>query len=340
MRKTLTIGKLILITLCLAIWLSSGSLPAEASDESQHNSAWLPNIHYTENGLSVTPNDRQESLDFYLTVYQPTMDASLQWTGDYKVCDAGDTSEAYKEAMLARINYFRAMAGVPANIVFSPECNAMAQETALMMSRNAALSHDPPSSWACYSNEGASAAGLSNLSIGYTGLDAVTSQMAEYGDNNYQAGHRRWILCPQSQFFGTGDVPGTADYRYRPANALLVVDQEHYNDPRPATREEFVAWPPPGYTPGPFVFPRWTFSYAGADFSRASVSMTSNGQQIGVRLEKLAENMCEPTLVWVPEVDWQSLDLSADRSFEVTVRNVRVGGVSRTFGYTVVVFGL
>ncbi len=329
-----------LIALCLAALFSVTGVRVYAADDSQQPSLWLPQITVESDEPFVNLQDRQTSLDLYRTVYAPTTDVQVAWSGAYDSCDAGETSSEYKAAVLSRVNYFRAMAGVPANIVFSPQYNNMAQDAALMMSRNATLDHNPPSTWACYTEDGATAAGLSNISIGYHGIDAVTSQMAEYGDNNYKAGHRRWLLCPQSQYFGTGDVTGVDDNSFRPANALWVVDQEHYYDSRPNTREEFVAWPPPGYVPAPVVFPRWSFSYAGADFSSASVSMTSDGQPIGVRLENLADNMCEPTLVWAPEVDWQSLDLSADRTFEVTVHNVRVGGESRTFAYTVVVFGI
>jgi len=43
-------------------------------------------------------------------------------------------------------------------VAFSSALSAKAQEAALMMARNETLSHGPPSSWACYTGTGASAA--------------------------------------------------------------------------------------------------------------------------------------------------------------------------------------
>src|SRR3954464_7620558 len=61
---------------------------------------------------------------------------------------------------------------------------------------------------------------------------------------------------------GTGDVPssGPADDPYPAANELCVFDGNTFG-PRPATREEYVAWPPPGYVPYQVVGPRWSFAY-------------------------------------------------------------------------------
>ena len=52
--------------------------------------------------------------------------------------------------MLLRLNYYRAMAGVPATVTFSDTYNAMDQQAALMMSANGQLSHSPPTTWTCY----------------------------------------------------------------------------------------------------------------------------------------------------------------------------------------------
>src|SRR5690606_16792170 len=98
-----------------------------------------------------------------------------------------------------------------------------------------------------------------------------------------------WILLPQLRVMGTGDVPGSETFN--PANALWVVDKS-VHDPRPQTREPFVAWPPPGYVPYRVVYPRWSFSYAGADFSHTTVHMAQNGEEVAVEVE--------PLYVWEP----------------------------------------
>ena len=74
-------------------------------------------------------------------------------------CDAGTTSAAFRDSVLLRLNYFRAMAGVPADVTFSDTYNAKAQQAALMMSVNNQLSHNPPTIWQCYTADGAEAAG-------------------------------------------------------------------------------------------------------------------------------------------------------------------------------------
>src|SRR5436305_6004134 len=100
---------------------------------------------------------------------------------------------------------------------------------------------------------------------------------------------------------GTGAVPqsGPASAPYPAANALWVLDPSRY-DARPETRDDFVAWPPPGYFPYQLSTPRWSFSYPGADFSNAAVTMTRDRAPVPVALEPYTAGYGESTLVWVP----------------------------------------
>src|SRR6185312_8522029 len=117
---------------------------------------------------------------------------------------------------------------------------------------------------------GASAAANSNLALGSFGPDSITGYINDFGANNTEAGHRRWLLYPQTQTMGTGDIP--AGNGFTNANATWVLDG-NYGTARPATRDGFVAWPPPGYVPYPVVFARWSFAYPNADFSTATVAV-------------------------------------------------------------------
>lgn len=299
---------------------------------------FLPLIQGTGEQLAVDTQDRQASLDFYLEQYVSSEDTAINWTGSHHSCSAGTTDQGFRQAVLRRINYFRAMAGVPASVNFSLESNQMAQAAALIMSANQKLSHSPTTSWICYSCEGKDGAGSSNLYLGVNGWKAITGYMKDPGAGNYAAGHRRWILYPQTQMMGTGDVPSTAGYPA--ANALRVFDT-HLWEARPATREEFVAWPPPGYVPYQVVFPRWSFSYAKADFSAASVTITSKGENLPVEQAPIQNGYGENTLVWIPlglsdGASWPRP--GEDTIYSVTIQNVLINNTSRNFNYKVVVF--
>jgi uncharacterized protein YkwD len=283
--------------------------------------------------------------DSWNLTFWPTITVPTGWTGNVDSNIPGTTTQTFQDAVAARINWFRAMAGVPPQITISPVYSAKDQQAALMFSANRQISHSPPSNWVDYSAEGAEAAANSNICYGYSNdPGCVTAYISDWGSNNAVVGHRRWILYPQTLTMGTGDVPqnGPAANPYPPANALWVFDGL-YGTARPATRAEYVAWPPPGFVPYQVVAPRWSFSYPGADFTNASVSMQRNGAAVPVRLEQVVTGYGENTIVWVPD----NLDASAylqptapavDTTSTVTLTNVLVGGAPRTFSYSVTVF--
>ena len=291
-------------------------------------------------GFNVDTQDRFHSRWFYNIVYQSSEGTDAHWTGNVAGCVPGSTSDAFKGAVIRRVNYFRAMAGAPATVALNGSFSSKAQEAALMMSAQGAISHHPGPGWACYSAAGDEAAASSNLSLGNSGWDAVTAQVRDNGANNAAVGHRRWILYPQTREMGTGDIPGDTNWT---TNVLWVFD-DHFGDSRPRVRDGFVAWPPPGYVPHEMVFPRWSFSYPNADFSGASVSLLRNGMAVDLRLETVGEGFGENTLVWIPEdlnaegsvTSWPRPD--EDIRYEVTVGGVRVGGqLQQPFSYRVTV---
>lgn len=280
----------------------------------------------------IDTSDRQASLDYYRDVYLAAEGVPIWWTGDHASCDAGQTAQAFRDAVQLRINYFRAMAGVPGNVRLRDEYSRKAQQAALMMSVNGTLSHSPETSWLCYTAEGDQAAGSSNLCLGCYGPSAITAYMHDGGTGNYAVGHRRWILYPRTEWMGTGDIPWTGGYWS--SNALWVFDEYR---PRPETREEYVAWPPPGYVPYQVVFPRWSFTYNGADFDDATVQMSSGGHSISVDVKPVAYGYGENTLVWEPDLSFGTPP-TGDTVYSVTVQGVSIGGVSRNFAYQVIVF--
>jgi uncharacterized protein YkwD len=282
----------------------------------------------------INPANRQESLDFFNQVYLSSEGIDNGWTGDHESCDPGQISAEFMQAVEQRINYFRSMAGVPGTIQLDDSYSSKAQQAALMMSVNGQLSHNPPPNWECYTAEGAEAAGKSNLALGAYGPQAITLFMYDPGAGNYFVGHRRWILYPQTQSMGTGDIPPVGNYRS--SNALWVFDQNMWG-PRPQTREAYVAWPPAGYVPYQVVFPRWSFSYDEADFSTATVVMSSDGQPITVLVKSSVNGYGENTLVWEPQVNFGAPP-PADTTYSVTISGVMISGMAHDFSYQVILF--
>ncbi|MGD9504800.1 MAG: BACON domain-containing carbohydrate-binding protein [Syntrophobacteraceae bacterium] len=287
-------------------------------------------------GLSVDPSSRSASRDFFYNYHEETT-PDIAWDGELSSCTPGDTAAGFKSAIALRINYFRAMAGLPAAIALSSEYSGKDQKAALMMAAAGALSHSPTSSWTCYSADGAEAAGKSNLALGIYGPSVIDGYVKDFGTSNGAAGHRRWILYPQTQTMGTGDIPGTYPSS---SNALWVFDENLWGT-RPSVRDGCVAWPPPGYTPYQVVYPRWSFAYPGADFSSASVTVVHGGSSVSVAQETYASGYGENTLVWrmngMSSGDaWPKPD--ADARYDVTVSNVVIGGAAQTFNYSVTVF--
>jgi len=290
--------------------------------------------------LSVNTAIREEVRQFYRALYHASHATPMGWTGNYETGTPGATSSLFKEATRLRINFYRALVGVPADITFDATYNIMAQRAALLMSLNGALSHSPDTTWKGYTLEGALAAGKSNLALGSAGPDAIDSYMADAGSTNSAVGHRRWLYYPQTLIMGAGDVPGNDTLA--PANTIWVIDGR-YNTPRPTTRTTHVAYPPAGYIPHTLVWPRWSFSYPGADFSVATVTMKRNGVAIGVVQEPVKSDIGEPTLVWIydgrnPESEAAHPRPASDMVYTVTISTVRMGGQLQNFLYNVTVF--
>lgn len=278
----------------------------------------------------------------YLNQFASLDATPFGWSGDVAAGTAGSTSQAYKDAVFARVNWVRALAGIPASVVLDAAWSAKDQDAAMMMSVNRQLSHAPPASWINYTSAGAEAAGNSNLCLGFTNdPGCIKLYMWDLASNNAAVGHRRWILYPQTTRMGTGDVPATGTYLS--ANALWVIDPATYWTTRPATRDGYVAWPPKGFVPYQVMGVRWSFSYPGADFHAAAVTMTSNGVNVPVALEPVSDGYGENTIVWIPNGlsanSYGSFPRPAtDTTYDVTVTNVRINGTPQTFTYSVTVF--
>jgi hypothetical protein len=157
-------------------------------------------------GFTVNTDSREQVRSFYNGIFHTSDNVAMNSTADVPNCNPGENSEDFLLAVARRINWFRAMAGVPAAITLDPSYNAGAQQTAVMISRNHALNHNPPTNWICSTDTGHHFAG-GNQAEGVNGPDAITDYIWDFGANNNEVGHRRWILFPATLVMGTGDVP-------------------------------------------------------------------------------------------------------------------------------------
>jgi uncharacterized protein YkwD len=286
-------------------------------------------------GTSVAPIDTTRRAEVVARWNDTYFDNTpFSWSGSVGGCVAGDTTDAFKGAVLRRLNYFRAMAGLPGDLTLDPALSAKAQQAALMMDANDNLSHSPPTSWPCYSAAGAEAAAKSLLAYSNAPARSVgllDGYMRDRGANNAAVGHRRWLLYPALASIGTGDAPQ--------ANALWVIVPGTAGSPASAAA---VAWPPRGFVPRPLAEPtdRFSLSCAGADFATASVAMRGDtGQPVDVRVESRNDNgYGDNTIVWSIDVDrspaggWDRG--TADTKLEIEVANVSGCSAGSSFRYS------
>jgi hypothetical protein len=299
-----------------------------------------PEFQTVTGGFVVSTDSREQVRDFYNGIYPTSENVPIDSTADVADCYPGTNSTTFQESVLRRINWFRALAGEPANVVLNSIYNSNAQAVAVMISASGLLNHNPPTNWPCYSPAGGAAAG-GNQAGGFNGADAITGYIWDFGNGNSEVGHRRWILYPQEQIMGTGDVPATNSYIA--ANSTYVFDSS-INDPRPVTRQPYVAWPPEGFVPYQVVYPYWSFALSNADFSAATINLTSNGAPVSLAIQNYETGYGENTIVWIPmglDADCECTTFpfgGTDTVYSVTVSNIVVGSSNVSFTYNVTVF--
>jgi hypothetical protein len=321
--------------------------------------AWTPGIATPEaigspaQPLTVNTADRNDVLSFYQCVFKASEGyaAKLNWTGNVSACAAGTTGAAFKDDVRRRINWFRAMAGIPADIVFDTAFNTNAQAAALIMVEHGNLSHTPGATFGmtgCWTAAGETGANKGNLALGSYGPQSIIQYMEDEGGGNTTVGHRRWILYPNITKMGTGDIPEVGSYPYGPGehydgNCLYVIDSASNR----ATSGGFVSWPPPGFVPSEHLYPRWSLQYNSAifgtpTFGSASVSMTVAATGAGIPVSITSRytgggTTGDPALVWTP--NWSSFGGSPplETRLQITVSGITVGasGAPTTHTYYV-----
>lgn len=349
----------------LAVVLSTSAI--------NHVHAWTPGTgnESATSGFSVDRQSRNDVVSFWHAVYKQSegYENRIDWTGLSN--GPGTTSAEFKGDVQRRINYFRAMAGMNADLAMTATSTVLltaetpavarpsasttkmtaAQYAAYMITINSdeyrpgggvingtASPHNPPSSWSWDSPTARNGAFYSNLVSGFYGPGAIDAYMHENdqgaaGGTNQEVAHRRLILYSRRTEFATGDVTMTpsGNAPYYAANALYAS-----GNILPYTSFQFVAWPSAGFFPEPITTKYWSLSYSGADFSLAAVTMTNaSGGSVSTNIVSRAANFGDRTLVWEPVAGEIGSAATADQTFDVTVSNIVINGVSQSFSYSV-----
>lgn len=190
------------------------------------------------------------------------------WSGDVATCNAGDISADARQNALRLVNLYRSLASLPA-VGDDAVRNQKAQSCALMMDANGTLNHTPPMNWACYSADGAQAAGNSNISSG-PGVMSIDMYMADDG-NDTTLGHRRWILSNSLGPIGAGSTSQMS--------CLWVIGGNG------SAGKAFTPWPPAGLVPiqafsasfVPLDKTGWSIQSDSINLANAQVTVTDGG---------------------------------------------------------------
>lgn len=281
------------------------------------------------NGNDPEPatDPRQKVIEDYKTNYLGSSVSSPGWTGNTASCVAGTVTDDVNQKVLQRINYFRRQVGLNDNITLDKDKNRKCQEAALMMHANGTLNHTPPNTWKCYNADGAAAAASSNLHSVHS-ANAITGYIQDPGSGNFFVGHRRWLLYSRALTMGHGSTSGY--------NALWVIGGGSPTPPK--NMPAFICWPPQNYVASTLVFPRWSFSIPGADFSTTSISMTdSKGAIVPLNVVSFDKNgYGDNTIVWEPTGILTSS--TTDVTYNVKVTDVQLsGGETKSYSYKVVI---
>ena len=234
------------------------------------------------------------------------------WSGTVDPCNAGDISEEGRANALKLINLYRSMVGLSA-ITTDPALNQKTQECALMMDANdpSPIIHDPPDDWLCYTSEGDSTAGSSNISGG-PGVKSIDRYMADQ-DNASTMGHRRYILSNS----------------LAPKIGLGSTDQWSCMTVFPLTgqgKNNWTAWPSPGKFPvEAFTVAEesidvtgWTIQSESIDLTDAQVSITDGGANLDVNVDILNRVLSETAIRIVP-LGWIS---EVGHTYKVSVTGI------------------
>lgn len=225
------------------------------------------------------------------------------------MCGPGTLTAAAIADTVRRVNMFRWMVGLEP-ITDDPAQHPNDQACALMMTRNGALDHSPPTGWTCYSAAGAAGASSSNLALGI-GSPAAAIDLYVDDSGVPSLGHRRWIFNGPLGRVGIGFAGN--------AQCLGVFDRSGSSD------RMWTAWPHPGPIPLDAIRGLWSFSSNALATAGAtpSVVRVGDGATLPVTVSHPMEGYGPNTVAWAP-MGWSA---AVGQRYRVTIAGVSGGPI-------------
>lgn len=285
--------------------------------------------------LSVDTSDRAAVAAFYRTWFaSTTANVTPNWTGAAAGCSAGSYGQAYRDALLTRINAYRALAGV-ASLAHedSTTFSGMAEQRAALLLKTSGLIGERTLSrrTPCWTLDGDRALVNSYQDDG-VGTDSVDASM-------------RGATSPYNQSMLL--QPTTVRVRVGSTDAELLINRPDTQDVFPNTGS--VAWPGAGFQPYQTVPDSWCFNAQSLPwdptitsrhdfFDSATVTVRRNGVALNITTstkDRRAWNWNGITWTFAPG-QLQHGPGMGDVTYDVSIQGIL--GIRSSYSYSVTVF--
>lgn len=258
------------------------------------------------------------------------------WTGSLDACQTSGFADRTLTVSdyLRHLNVYRWLAGVPSTVVEDTTHSDVNQACAVIMAANFSATHQPPAHYKCMPQIGAQVAAsairsniaflLSSPSDPYLlASDAIKGWMNDFGRDNINVGHRRWLLSQKLTKVGFGFAAGAWNNPTYPNWREAMVCSDVF-DNSGSTVRVWTSYPNPGYAPIETAMNdlnaderRWSFHSPVLSLSGAKVTLIdiSNNTSLPVKTLYPSNAYGEPAVVWVPQ-GWTA---TAGQSIRVTI---------------------
>ena len=269
---------------------------------------------------------------------------------DITTCKEGTLKDSEKQKVLNLVNKVRTIHGLKP-VTYNYSKDIYVQKSALLSAANETLDHTPPTNSKCYSADGSTGSGNSNLHIGWfygstwpTTESSISSWIID--ENVDVCGHRRWLIDPFLKFIAIGRVDGASVQNPQfsvTGMSIYVIDAEKQN--LSDWQSDFVAYPYQNY-PSNMVYTKdnksWYFSFT-AVFDKSNYWNNQKVSYSNATIEiKNEQNQIVPTSgvfsdndgAGIPNIlKWKIPTVQKEIKYTVNIKNVDLNGTKKDYTY-------